>query len=30
MMYRTYDRMGDDKKQAIREDSRRFLKGLAP
>ena len=30
MMYRTYDRMGEDKKQAISEDSRRFLKGLAP
>ena len=29
MMYRTYDRMGEDKKQAISEDSRRFLKCIA-
>ncbi|MEM7617543.1 MAG: cryptochrome/photolyase family protein [Pseudomonadota bacterium] len=26
MMYKTYDRMTDDKKQAIRDDSARFLK----
>ena len=30
MMYRTYDRMGEDKKQAISEDSRRFLKCITP
>lgn len=28
MMYKTYDRMGDDKKQAIRDDSQRFLKQI--
>lgn len=28
MMYRTYDRMTEEKKRAISEDSRRFLKGL--
>ena len=30
MMYRTYDRMGEDKKQAIDEDSHRFLKCITP
>ena len=30
MMYRTYDRMGEDKKQAIDEDSHRFLEGITP
>jgi len=28
MMYRTYDRMGEDKKQSIKEDSHRFFKSL--
>lgn len=28
MMYKTYDRMDDEKKQAIRDDSRRFLDAL--
>ncbi|WP_339780953.1 cryptochrome/photolyase family protein [uncultured Thalassospira sp.] len=30
MMYKTYDRMGEDKKQAIADDSARFLKCLYP
>lgn len=30
MMYKTYDRMSDEKKKAITDDSRRFLKGLKP
>ena len=30
MMYRTYDRMGKDKKQAIGEDTHRFLKSITP
>jgi deoxyribodipyrimidine photolyase-related protein len=30
MMYKTYDRMGEDKKQAIADDSARFLKSLYP
>ena len=30
MMYRTYDRMDEEKKQAIAEDSQRFLASLAP
>lgn len=29
MMYKTYDRMGDDKKQAIADDANRFLKSLS-
>lgn len=29
MMYKTYDRMSDEKKQAVREDSERFLTKLA-
>lgn len=29
MVYRTYDRMGEEKKRAISDDSRRFLKDLA-
>ncbi|PKR55856.1 cryptochrome/photolyase family protein [Thalassospira marina] len=29
MMYKTYDRMGDDKKQAITDDASRFLKSLS-
>ncbi|MFT6559298.1 cryptochrome/photolyase family protein [Sneathiella sp.] len=29
MMYKTYDRMKDDKKQAIRDDSQRFLEKLS-
>ncbi|MDG1287977.1 MAG: cryptochrome/photolyase family protein [Rickettsiales bacterium] len=28
MMYKTYDRMDTEKKQAIHDDSRRFLKGI--
>ena len=28
MMYKTYDRMGDDKKQAIAQDSKTFLESL--
>ena len=28
MMYKVYDRMADDKKQAIREDSAAFFMGL--
>lgn len=28
MMYRTYDRMGDDKKQAIQNDSEKFLNNI--
>ena len=30
MMYRTYDRLSEDKKQAITADSHRFLASLAP
>ena len=30
MMYRTYDRMGEDKRQAISDDSRHFLKCITP
>lgn len=30
MMYRTYDRMDEEKKRAIREDSHSFLASLAP
>lgn len=30
MMYKIYDKMEDDKKIAIRDDSKRFLKGLKP
>lgn len=30
MMYRTYDRMSDEKKQAIRADSKRFLNSITP
>ncbi|MEQ5775261.1 cryptochrome/photolyase family protein [Thalassospira sp. NFXS8] len=29
MMYKTYDRMGNDKKQAIADDANRFLKSLS-
>ena len=29
MMYKTYDRMSDDKKQAIKQDSQRFLESLS-
>ncbi len=29
MMYKTYDRMGEDKKQAITDDANRFLKSLS-
>ncbi len=29
MMYKTYDRMGDDKKQAIAEDSQQFLESIS-
>jgi len=29
MMYKTYDRMGDDKKQAIADDANRFLRSLS-
>ncbi|MCI5048801.1 MAG: cryptochrome/photolyase family protein [Rickettsiales bacterium] len=28
MMYKTYDRLGDERKQAIRQDSERFLQAL--
>ncbi len=28
MMYKTYDRMKDDKKTAITRDSKRFLKSI--
>jgi deoxyribodipyrimidine photolyase-related protein len=28
MMYRTYDRMGEDKKDAIRQDSQQLLNAL--
>jgi len=30
MMYRTYDRMDEDKQQAIRSDAEKFFKDLAP
>jgi deoxyribodipyrimidine photolyase-related protein len=29
MMYKTYDRMGNDKKQAIADDANRFLRSLS-